>query len=394
MTDRERAEQTKQHILASTISGVEWQKRVTYGYKGKPYNWRNTEIGKAMILLDEIGVIVPPPDPDPVPTGPIVITQGGTYTGNWKTTDGTAAVRIKTTEPVTIVNSTVTSTGTGGMFVTDWPLAVDLTIEKVKAFGASGRFLETEGHKSVTVRNCTIDKTSGLYLNAANSSSTVSITKNKLTNVQRGSNGGYRQFVQLNRVVSNSLDISWNEVINEFGKSEVEDVISIHMSANAHVHDNYIQGGFPAAVGDSYSGGGITIEEVGSHSNRILNNIVVGCINGGIGIAGGYNNLVQGNTVISDGRADGGPLFAAANVGLIVWNSNNDPQFGGNRSIYNKVGYVRFDGQRNNMWFPHAPQTDYALNTELPDPINDALEKEQWNVWVSKKQAAGITVGA
>ncbi len=46
--------------MASTISGQEWQRRVDNGYKGKPYNWKATEFGKAKLLLDQIGQMPPP----------------------------------------------------------------------------------------------------------------------------------------------------------------------------------------------------------------------------------------------------------------------------------------------------------------------------------------------
>ena len=45
-------------------------------------------------------------------SGPIVITAGGTYTGNWQSTDSkTPAVTVATTDPVTIENSHIQSAG-------------------------------------------------------------------------------------------------------------------------------------------------------------------------------------------------------------------------------------------------------------------------------------------
>src|ERR1700735_3277466 len=46
--------------------------------------------------------------------GPIVITKGGTYTGNWQSLDpNTPAVSIQTTSPVTLLNCHIQSTGDG-----------------------------------------------------------------------------------------------------------------------------------------------------------------------------------------------------------------------------------------------------------------------------------------
>src|ERR1700729_4020633 len=47
-------------------------------------------------------------------SGPIVITKGGTYTGNWQSLDpNTPAVSIQTTSPVTLLNCHIQSTGDG-----------------------------------------------------------------------------------------------------------------------------------------------------------------------------------------------------------------------------------------------------------------------------------------
>ncbi|MFC4456243.1 NPCBM/NEW2 domain-containing protein, partial [Deinococcus sonorensis] len=56
----------------------------------------------------------PAPAPTPAPTvsGPLVITKGGTYTGNWQSNDPSVPViTIKTSEPVIIENSTLRGRG-------------------------------------------------------------------------------------------------------------------------------------------------------------------------------------------------------------------------------------------------------------------------------------------
>lgn len=64
MTNRELVDAAWAEVVTSTISGAEWQKRVTYGYKGKPYNWQATAFGRAKVLLDQVAdcpVGQPPP---------------------------------------------------------------------------------------------------------------------------------------------------------------------------------------------------------------------------------------------------------------------------------------------------------------------------------------------
>ena len=75
------------------------------------------------------------------------------------------------------------------------------------------------------------------------------ITRNKHRNIRRNiqldSGGNFGNFVQVAEVHGGTVEISWNEIINEFGKSEAEDVISVFKSAHARIHDNYLQGGYP-----------------------------------------------------------------------------------------------------------------------------------------------------
>ena len=76
MTNRELVDSAWAEVTASTISGSEWQKRVTYGYKGKPYNWQNTAFGRAKLLLDQVtNCVAPPPASSPLTWKPPVLTN-------------------------------------------------------------------------------------------------------------------------------------------------------------------------------------------------------------------------------------------------------------------------------------------------------------------------------
>ena len=277
-------------------------------------------------------------------------------------------MRIVTREPVTISDSTVTNLAGGDLIATNpWVLA-DVTLTRVTGHGGTGRFFTTRGFKAVTIRNCTIDRTGGIYLVQAATGGSIVVTRNKQRNVQ-GALGAHRHFLQLHDVTSvATVDVSWNEIVNVFGQSSVEDVISIYDSAHVSVHDNYIKGAYPIASGGGYSGSGIMIEE-DSYDNEIFDNQVVDTTNAGIGIAGGHDNHVHGNTVLSDGKLDNGTPLAAANVGIYVWNSKSSAGWANNHATGNTVGWRRADGARNYMWFPSAPAGDYALNTEMKDAL-------------------------
>lgn len=295
-----------------------------------------------------------------------------------------------------IVDSTVKSFGGGTLIAARPGTPVDVTLTHVVGQGGTGLFFTSQGFRSVTIENCTIDKTGGIYLVGGQPGASIVVTRNSQRNVQRDAGGHLRHFIQLHDVTSAaSADISWNEIVNDFGESSVDDVISIYNSARASVHDNFVKGAYPSTSRSAYSGSGIMIE-VGSHDNRVFDNQVVDTTNVGIGIAGGRDNLVTGNRVFSDGRLDDGTPLAAANVGIFVWNSTDAAGWANNHATGNTVGWHKADGTRNNLWFPHAPGSDYALNTGVADDrlLTRSGEQAEWTAWLAKLAANGIRVGA
>jgi len=280
----------------------------------------------------------------------------------------------------------------GPLIVTNWPLAANVTIRNVKGYGSGGRFFEAEGSKSVTIENCDLENTAGLkFASVQASGASIVVRRNRVRNVVRDASKGLRQFIQLAEVTSAAVDISWNEVVNEPGKSEVEDVVSIFKSNGVNVHNNYFKGGYPLVNGGEYSGAGLMIEQFSSNNHVHHNQFVDGQ---GVGIVGGHDNLVEYNTIVQDGRLDDGSVYLNANLGLGVVNSGSEPGWGNNRAIRNKVGYVHSAGYRNDMWFPDAPAGDYGLNTSMSGPITIATEQAEWTAWLSKLTSNGIQVGA
>ena len=333
----------------------------------------------------------PPPPPRPAPSGPIKITAGGTFSGDWISTDSTPAVLISTSEPVTIVNSTVTNLSA------DVPLIevpagtqADVTLDHVTGHGGVGRFLRAEGFKSVTIRNCTLDKTGGIDLRSPVASASVTVTRNRARNIQKGA--GYRQFLQLNRVTTATVEVSWNEVINVYGQSAIEDGISVYKSSNVVIHDNYLQGGYPARFTDPYTGAGIVLSDDGGNFNRAYDNQIVDWTNVGLGIVAGHDNSLTNNRVISDGKLGGSTSLAAANVGIAVWNAYRDPTFANNRARDNVVAWVHARGHRNDMWFPHAP-SDAKANIKLRTQVTNSTELNEYKRWVAKRATRGIQIG-
>ena len=203
-------------------------------------------------------------------------------------------------------------------------------------------------------------------------------------------------FVQFRSVQNSTVEVSWNQVINEYNKSNPEDLISLYQSANANVHDNYFFG--QSTPGNAYansSQNGITIEsgsQAGSASNnRITNNQVIA--GESIGMFSGNNNLFQGNRIVRSGvLTDGVTLNRNGYEG--IWISTNGSN---NHAHGNYVGFVNRDGARVDGRFLGAPEGDpgeWSNNTHMPGTISLAVEQNEWTLWQQKLSANGITVGA
>jgi hypothetical protein len=367
--------------------------------------------------------------------GPLVITKGGTYTGNWESQDATIpAVQVKTTEPVIIENANIRSRST---LITANFVRANLTVRDVRATALNpnnttkhpGRFLTAEEFNHIVLENNELTGTSGIYLRAwmgNPATDTVRILRNRVRNIDgRYSNGsnGYRndfyrvQFVQFNavRLIPN-VEIAWNEIINEPFQSRVEDNINFYVSSGTaqspiRVHDNFIQGGYDAdPINAGYSGGGILLCD-GSSSTvadacgyvHAFRNVVVSTVNYGIAISAGHDNLAYENRVVSSGRMPDGRIPKAQNVGMYVWDihgdaSNNPPTFFNNvirdnQVVWTKVDPVTGNTSNNPWWIPNCA-AGTCPNQALPSPFTLEGEKAEYSAWLARVAQQGITVGA
>jgi hypothetical protein len=322
-------------------------------------------------------------------SGAITITSGGVYSGSWTSAGATPAVRIATTQPVTITNARITNLG-GGELVRADP-AASVTITRTTFEGGNGRAFYSSGVKSLTLANCTITKTSGIRLDGATAGAAISISRNRVRNIQGASYN--TQFTQLADVTTARVEISWNEVINVFGQSGVEDNINLYRSAYADVHDNYIQGAYPATASGGFSGSGIMIDSLGSHDNDVHGNQVVDTTNAGIGVTGGWDNKIHDNRLVFDGRLDDGTPLSAANVGLFVWKGiYNDPGWDNNDAYANTVGWVNAAQARNDWWLPNCSGNCTSLHYD--GSLDHGAEQAEYQAWLAKLAANSVKIGA
>jgi Bacterial Ig-like domain (group 2) len=370
-------------------------------------------------------------------SGPIVITEAGTYSGNWQSTDSkTPAVTVATTAPVVIENSHISSAA--GLIKTS-VAGADLTVRNTVGLAANpavkgqsnGVFLDASSPSRLDVENNYVENAGGGvlvhgYSGNRDGQQTIVIRANRARNLNgllSDGNGGYLPGVGSNRSVSNfiqldkvqavpGVDVGWNEVINYPGRSLVADNIAVKSSSGTpnqplEIHDTYIQGAYPyTAAQANYDGGGIKTEGSPDDSaqqapafNSIHDNQVVGTVNHGIAFTAGHDNIAANNRVISSGMLADGTKIAAQHVGMANGDVNSP-----NASLYNNtmhdnlIGWTCWtsscsqSGYRKDQSFPASPG-DYSANTVVAQPITPTMENNEYQIWLNKTASAGIAVG-
>ena len=371
-------------------------------------------------------------------SGPIVITEAGTYSGNWQSTDSkTPAVTVATTAPVVIENAHICSVA--GLIKTS-VAGADLTVRNSVGLAlnppvkgqANGVFLDASAPSRLDVENNYVENAGGGvlvhgYSGNRDGQQTIVIRANRARNLNgllSDGNGGYLPGVGSNRSVSRfieldkvqavpGIDVGWNEVINYPGHSLVADNIAIKSSSGTpnqplEIHDTYIQGAYPyTAAQADYAGGGIKTEGSPDDSaqqapafNSIHDNQVVGTVNYGIEFTAGHDNIAANNRVISSGMLADGTRIAAQHVGMANGDLNS-----ANSSLYNNsmhdnlIGWTCWtsscsqSGYRKDQSFPASPG-DYSTNSVLEaQPITPEMENNEYQIWLNKMASASIAVG-
>jgi hypothetical protein len=381
---------------------------------------------------------------------PITITKGGTYSGNWQSLNpNVPAVSIRTTEAIVIQNCNVRSKGlliTARFSDDDAQTGVDVTVRGCRGYGldpglpgrARGHFFLAVYPKRIVIENNYLEQTRGIGLigdNTFGNVMTLKILRNRARNIDGRTSDGSRckesfatsngncgaGFVQFNGFLRNpGLEIAWNEIINTPFKSDVEDNINIYNSSGTAqspilIHDNYVQGAYPAnPLKDAYSGSGIDAGDGdgtsdAAHSTafvRAYRNQVVSSANVGIFIAAGHDNEIFENRVVSSGRLPDGRAFKNHFTGIYVWDCcyKHVPRgiFYNNRAYNNTIGYVGIteNGQavRDDSYLVHCAKNPNGTsrcvgNVSLPNPITLETERNEFRSWLEKLRVAKIKVG-
>jgi hypothetical protein len=354
-------------------------------------------------------------------SGPLVITQGGTYSGNYRSTNSSVPViTIQTTQPVIIENSILAGAGNiidaknGGS---------SLTIRNNRAYGLAqsadntrhGRFAEVNAGRSVTIEHNYFEQTTGIDIYRWGGNGTAQQTLTVRYNSAKNMDGRYRNgggtfcnFIGMNGATGMvGAEIAWNQIINLPNQSYVEDNVNFYNSGGTsgswvQVHDNYIFGSYPpTATASSHTGTGFIIDGDPSSTPsgyvRMYNNQVISTCGAGMNIAAGHDIEYSSNRIISAGLMADGTRLNANWAAVAVWNAYGQASFGNNIITNNLIGYYSqgggepYNNRRDNS--PGACATCPG-NTHLPDrPLTLADEQAEWTLWLQKLQQNNVTPG-
>jgi hypothetical protein len=367
----------------------------------------------------------------------IMITSGGTYSGNWTSTDPKIpAVTILTNEPVILQNSTLS--GRGDLIVIYGRQAgANVTIDNVTgtalnpgvAGAARGKFLGVENVSRLSVTHCTMHGVSfGVYVTASAALESLTIKDNvgdNLDDRKSDGNGGYLlnqrvlgHFIQIGGTYSpNGGEIAWNQMINSDGKASIEDVISFYQGRGAAgkpiaVHDNYIEGAFATGQTTPYTGTGVQMDGDPNYPStangfvQIFNNTIVHLAGSGISIAAGHDISVTGNRIVSCGKDVSGNWIAGqGSVALAMLNYYQMNQYFNNYMANNSGGLISPDANGNpepgDIYTPSASKDlNNVVSTNVFEQpclagssLNLAAESIERNRWLSAVAMAGELLG-
>jgi hypothetical protein len=370
---------------------------------------------------------------------PIVVNKaylkkhGSIISGDFQGTLTQAAITIVTSDPIQIVDSNLEGPGD---LIQAIVVPANISVYNTSGVGTNpnvkgvqkGIFLHVNQALNIVMNNNYISgMRQGLYINGYvgnhTHTNTINVLENVFSNVDgRPSNGandyaGTGQYngqaIHINNVCNTAdMQIAWNEIINAARESATGAVFEFSNTggiSTSHmlVHDNYIQGSFPAAPGapgilDLYQFGAITLDGGPNDTVRnatafvdVFNNQVVATANYGIALAAGHDNTIKNNRVVSSGFLSNGVFYAMSSYGNAygAYNTNvyNQPAsvFFNNNITNNVLGLIKNDGSGNPVrsdWSLAGQggaiegNTDFLPNDNADPTVHDeAVELANWN---------------
>jgi hypothetical protein len=346
----------------------------------------------------------------------LVITQGGTYSGTYTSTDPSVpAISVQTSASVTIQNSTITSAGNG----VDSSLVANsnITVTECYFYGTLPNVYgmrRGQGVHIVTPQSVDIAKNyfhgwlkpvevqgGGKY------GASVNIDQNKIEDCDgrpSNGNGGYllddpngtAGAIAIQDLYNVAGGISWNYASNSRDRTygdmvSVYDCTGTSESNPFYVYQNLIDMSGESVYNVQSTSGAITTDgDPGAglvcHYIDIISNTVIHTTNGP-GLAYGTHNYCDKNIVVGTNMTDDGQTFVTFDVGIGGYRASDSDHF-----------------DNNSVGLGSGPQTypiytggggTFSNNTLLYQGQTVTLSDEGYwrNQWIEQAANSGIQIG-
>lgn len=354
--------------------------------------------------------------------GPATISVGGSYSGWYESTDpNTPAVTISTTDPVTFDHARFRHRGFGL-----WAQATTGTNITVKDCRFEGLMAPTviEARAvyllqpaSVVIENNYFLNGHGVLINGNNvNCNPFRVRYNDYVDIGRWNASVFVGAVHFDQVLASSgAQISWNRVVNHYGRSNTEDVIGMHEShgggtnpTRIEIDHNLVDGSYPyTGDGASFTGGAIDLGDgsaTGGTWQYAHDNTVVRYTNNGLMIPAGTDLEHANNRVVGSGIADDTTRVSSTfGNGLNLWDNPSYTVTPARATIHDSNGdHRRWNGSAWERNWQNTPACDPAggctSNTNLGlslttdsawlAEVNDAIAD-----WEVARVAAGVVIG-
>jgi hypothetical protein len=344
--------------------------------------------------------------------GPITISRPQKISGRCfvSTSPRTPAVRIATRSRVVLDNVEIHHAGTG---IAEAVGGVDLVVTNSR-FQATDpgrdvkqRAIDLDGPDSLVAEHNDLVDGMGIWVGSGTAHlkamKPLRVRFNDAVDIARfGDPDCCVQFFQADKIRA-AGDVSWNRVVNHYGRSNVEDNINLFKSSGTgrgagvfRVHHNMLAGAYAErGNGAGYTGGGIMTGDGGGSYITVSDNRVAGTSNYGVAIVGGHDNQLLRNRVINDGRTENGtrhgPGFA---VGIPLWRAGSASTGPRAWAKDNVVGWEKPSGSRNDTWMPSCnPVSSCTGKSTVRGDITAATERAELTGWSAAVNAAGLRIG-
>jgi hypothetical protein len=337
---------------------------------------------------------------------PITITSGGTYTGNYQSTDSdTPAITVATTEAVILQDMNVRHAGYGVTYGVD---SSNITLKNSTFTAIEPTYAQADQQSvnlympdSLIVEHNLFKYGHGVLVNGGRAlSNELRVSYNQFIDISRRSaSSGLVGAVHLDKVYAPGAKILWNRISNHYGQSETEDVFGITNTKGADGNrivfaHNLVNGSYPrSGDGSGFTGSAFDFGDLGGAYMLAHDNYATNYTNNGFMIPSGTDVHLRDCIAVYDGIADNGQRVSSTfGNGFTTYHPSDYPADNNIGMADTRSAHRRWTGsdwQRSDYYLPYGTNSN---NASLSD-ANSSAKQAVIDEFEQSVAANGVTIG-